>query len=1031
MDSGDILEGRRPLNDNDLASIAKAVSRPKEVDEVMFTQVLTITMRKYKNEIVGVETDPLTKEYLKQKELHEEERLARLQVKLTRELRDASNFPSARDEALPKYYRVEEIPKLISDWTKKIENEVMSAFSLEYIYFSDAELKQITEAVNSKRDTPLEPKNLDRIRDELAKLTYDKANFQALLELMADLYAGSRIPKWSFVLDSIKELKTGERPLTPSQIEEILSVIDYSKYYKGDHHNIVINSEVNNAAVEKVKLSLRQQLMRAKIKPSRVPRLREMIQQRFERALALPGKMVGNIMASSFGEAATQQTLNTFHSAGDRNARKNITGFAKLDGILRAVENPQISNMTVFPKRRLTGEQMESRIPSFQMTTLADLIETHKVIPFTDPMPRWEYVSDVVSGISYSAHYDERFNRLNLHRMNPRWGVTGRILQIKLNVREIFFRGISMSQIAKAIEESSSEYRVVASPMDLGLLHVFFNFNSVSSIPGITEQAPAFALHDEFEFTLENIIYPRIVEIQVSGIYGIDYVSIQNYRISNAINIGKSEMEMEEGINRVKLQFVKERCILWGIHPYMIYEFVMTKLRPLMPFGYDVHPVFDSDNYTFSFDSAGLRMYDYKTDVYQEVQLSDITTLINVDTKPRIFNLLRRVILPAEEVQFYRTKSSVRHKEMAGNPEPNGIGVFFQDVTSQNQGGANLMPKAIDPNRDLVKNPKRSRAVQDVLAEFNKLYVNRPVRLLPGSSNVAVIEFDNEILEDLQIDLNSIVSVLSSTPELSAQTISVSDVESQILISDIDRLDTEGREVTAFIEDLLKTIDITSDYIDQSVLRWYYNIEGKGYATVMSNPDVDTEYSRTDNIIEIFRTLGTEACRSVLLDEIASSTDSKINPVHVELMADSMLYKTPGDKPLSQDRFGLAKRGAEFIGRMVETTNDVLMQAGLGYVDNLNSFPSQIMLGLLKKTGLLTAEDREEILKDPAFRYDFPQPEVKDEPIAPALQIQAEYVKEEKEEGPKLRVGRARKTEVEKSKPKQATAPSKRGGKLE
>jgi len=971
----EITRNRRPLTDEDVASIVSKVKRPKEIDELIFTQVLRMTMTKYNDEIRGVETDPIVKEYLKQKEVIERERLAHMQMKMTETIRTDSNFPSSRDDALPRYFLIQEIPMYLATWTEKIGREVSDVFSLDKFYLKEDQVDEILGAILRARAHPLPASVNATLKTHLTDVRFDTRHFNELLGLMVSLYSGETLPKWDKVRVRIEELDSGERELREREadIAAILDVVDYN-YYTGDRDNITIDPLVAQAATAQVRANLRRQLLKVKIKPERIPRLIALVKERFQRALALPGKWVGNVMASSFGEAATQQTLNTFHSAGDRAARKQITGFAKVEAILKAVENPQISNMTIFPRFRLQGDQLKARIPTFQMTTLADLIESHRIISATEPRPRWEEIFDIVNGIGGMIHFERRFERLNLHRGNPEWakGIpeeSKRILVIKLNWKELFFRRIPMSQIAAAIEDKSSDYRVSFSSIDIGTIYVYYKFDNLVNIKGVKGEIPAFALTDEFAFALDNLIYPRLVELQVSGIYGIDYVSVQHFKLVSAIEFGMSYMEIDDVVNRTRIKFNPEKCMLFGVDEMTIREFVMTKIRVCTPYGYDVHPVFNSEIYVLSIDTAGLRSYDYKKKEYVSLGFTELQAVLSGDGKVRVFELLRRPILPATEIISMGEKRLRAGRKVVGNPVPTGIQLPFNTVQSVNN------------NNNAVDQIEVRYQTEDVIRAFAERFIDNAIRISPTHPDVILIDFNAEAMADLEIRIEDLVTSISTASDFAGVTVesALGPQSAQIAIKQIPNLEERSRDagfsdMALFVESVLKTVQVTSDKIEQVARRWYYNAEGKNFAEVMAHPDVDPIFTRTDNIVEVYRTLGSEVCRAILIDEISSNTDSKINPVHVELLADALTFRTPGDKPLSQDRYGLAKRGADFIGRMFETTTEVLLEAGLGYVDNLQSFPSRIMLGNLGKGGWFTDEDREAIMKDPqVFKYDYPQ----------------------------------------------------------
>jgi hypothetical protein len=933
MEQAGPLVGRRPLNSKDMAKITNAVSRPKEVDEMLFTSVLEDLLRRYQSQIRGVETDPKIKEALKQEEEAEQLRAARLQTKLSSEFRRNRNYPSLRDEALPKYFTREERQQLRQQWTTRLEKEIMQTFSLEQLYLEPAQVTFLMDSLAGARTVarlpPIDAKTRAMLLEFFGSTPINVNTLVLVDDVVVNYFGREPQRTWSDFRKAIDIINTGEDTLNEADVETILADIDFSKHYQGDLNNITMDPAINEVASKKVKKQVRRQLMQVKIRRELVPRLTELIKERFERAMSLPGKWVGNIMASSFGEAATQQTLNTFHAAGDRSARKQITGFAKFESIYKAVENPQSSTMIIFMKQIMNAEQLKSKLPDIQMTVLADLIESHTVISAGEAAPRWEIIYDLVNGINPAGAPNEgKLARLNLNRGHRLFRVdpidpartTGRILRIKFNVRELFFRRISLSQIARVIEDQSRNYRVVTSSLDVGTIHLFFNFEGIASIKMAKgESAPPF-ITDEFAFALNNLIYPSLLSLQVGGIYGVEYVSVGRFDIGSAIDFAQSAMDLNSPVLRTHIQFSTFKVLLWGLTPTVIMSFMTAKLRKYQPIGFDMHPTYDAEEMLYSFDSIGLRKFDFSTgrDVTFDMKLLQ-TILKDSGVDIRVYELLRSTYAGPGQVET-------------------------------------------------------SLVVADGDAA---------VKYDPLNPNVVVISFDQQILTNLGLtmsDLESTVSALKEFRELRVRS-TVGQLQSQLYLEGVDVIDLSikvGKSLYGtpleFIVAQLKLLNISSEVAERDTWRWYYRAEGKNLTEVMIQPDVDSIHTRSDNIVEIYRVLGDEACRAVALDEISNNTDAKINPVHIELLADALTYRTPGDKPLSQDHYGMTKRGAEFIGRMFEMTTKGLMESGLGYVDNLQSFPSKIMLGNLGAAGQLTKEDRAVANRDKdVFKYDFPR----------------------------------------------------------
>lgn len=977
MDPQAILDGRRPLTKEEIAQIKTGVSRPKDVDQTLFESVLDNLMEKYIPEIVGVETNNDIKTALAAREVMEEERNARLQIKLTQASRKANNYPSDRDSHLPKYYRVEEIPAELRKWSDRLQEELLETFGFKG---NRVELNEIVAFISewaAQQPYPMSSSVLGAAAKRINEIGIREDQFP---QLANDLSVGVRelLPKQvnGFKMaDLVTESLTGEIYLTAEQIEAMLegriineqnedavTGINYSSTFHGDQANLALDPEINASAVRETKKDLRRQLRRLKIPKRHIKRLTVLISDRFNKALVLPGSWVGNNMSSAFGEAATQQTLNTFHTAGNREGRQQITGFPKFEAILDAVENPKSNTLTIFLNQRYNGEQLRLRIPKIQMTNLSDLIDSHRIIPSTDPQPRWEVVHDVINGINYDVTYDARLARYNLHRKTDIFmAASGRLLEIKLNTKEMFFRRISLSQIANAIEEMSADYRVTTSSLDIGLIYVYFKFTSLPQLGG---NVPEFAKADQFTFALENLVYPELLSVQIGGIYGIEYVAVKSFHVHKAIDFGNSELEVNTDDRRVIFPFFMDRTIFWALTEAIIKEFIFVKLRRFIPRGYDPLIQYNPNKAILSFRTAGLRVFDYEENKYKPLTLQNLKDELQIDTKIRIYELLRHNHFRSMEVPT-----------TAPDATPLDGGTILGDQA----------PNALAPNFGLTTNLSNFPTVLIQERTERTVPVQHPVRLNPNDPDQIIVEFDNTIITELGYDMKDVASTLESVfsfNDYQAKATLIAN-DATIILSGI-RIDPgeikkkeggnhEFDDLSGYVEFQLRKMQLVTDKIVQSSLRWYYSAEGKNFIKVLSHPDVDPVYTRTDNVVEAYRALGVESCRSILLEEIAACNDPKLNPAHIELLADAMTYRTPGDKPLAQNHYGMTKRGAEFVSLMWETTTKVAMRAGLGQEDNLQSFTSKILTGNLSRSGQLTDEDRDAALRDrDIFKWDSP-----------------------------------------------------------
>jgi len=715
---------------------------------------------------------------------------------------------------------------------------------------------------------------------------------------------------------NIEEIKVSQNEvhLTEKQIEDALECIDYTRVYRGDKTNVVIDPDIAESAAKQVKKQARMMLKRVKLRPERISRFIELFCQRFERALALPGKRVGNIAAASFGEAATQQSLNTFHFAGDRGARKQITGFAAFETIIE-VKNPKSPTMTIFTNERFTGDQMRLRIPFLQMTTLRQVIENHRIFKVTleTPIPRWEQVYNAINMIDPNIVYPTG-DRRNI--IKPE-----RVLEIKLDIQEMFFRRLSMGQIANAIEERNPKVRVVTSNMRVGLIYIYYDARDIEQ----ESEIPEFATEDPFTFFLKNAYYPKILDIQLGGIWGIDHTYVRYYEIKKAIDFSASFIKN----GRVTLVFKEEEVYLWALTNNVVSNFLVKRLTRFLKKGGDL--AFDQTNveeHEYSFNIGDLQWYDYETNEFKPFTYKDIKDALLANPRIPIYELLD----------------------------------FTKDPVGRSENG-----------------------------------------------KFTVLRFDKKKLDDLGFELskisNSLGSIFKAVSKMNLQT-------SEIYL---DKVQKDGQDApVGYMIGQLKEILEVSDTLEQNSVKWYYDVEGSNLDEVFAHPLVDCIHSRTNNIIETFRSLGAEACRSILLQEITANVSSGMNPIHIDLLADSLVARAIGDKPLSQNRHGLKAGGREFLARAgFEEITKVFVRSGMGQVDNLESLSSQIMLGMLKSTGGLTETDKEVIFKDSeVFKFDFPEKQIGhtikiDKPTTKLTGSVTKVVKPKKQKK-RVRVGRRR-----------------------
>ena len=137
-------------------------------------------------------------------------------------------------------------------------------------------------------------------------------------------------------------------------------------------------------------------------------------------------------------------------------------------------------------------------------------------------------------------------------------------------------------------------------------------------------------------------------------------------------------------------------------------------------------------------------------------------------------------------------------------------------------------------------------------------------------------------------------------------------------------------------QDIHKYVD--GKFVKQS--EWVIDTDGSNFIEVLSHPSVDYERSLTNDIQEIYTTLGVEAVRQALIDEIIdviSFDGTYVNHRHVSLLANIM----------SIDRHGINKSERGPLAKCsFEETPDILAKAALfGECDPITGVSANIMLG--------------------------------------------------------------------------------------
>jgi DNA-directed RNA polymerase II subunit RPB1 len=131
----------------------------------------------------------------------------------------------------------------------------------------------------------------------------------------------------------------------------------------------------------------------------------------------------------------------------------------------------------------------------------------------------------------------------------------------------------------------------------------------------------------------------------------------------------------------------------------------------------------------------------------------------------------------------------------------------------------------------------------------------------------------------------------------------------------------------------------------KDVLRWSLNTDGTNMKSLFKDINIVYEKSRSNDIREIYTTLGVEAARKALVLELDNVIgEGAINYRHVSLLVDTM---TNRGQLMSIDRHGINRSDVGPLAKCsFEETTDMLVNASIfSEYDQLNGVSANVMLG--------------------------------------------------------------------------------------
>jgi DNA-directed RNA polymerase II subunit RPB1 len=287
---------------------------------------------------------------------------------------------------------------------------------------------------------------------------------------------------------NIKEEQDLKRKLTNDEIEYCLDFIVPSQG---------IPRDVALGISEKNKKNLRKQLEKVEIYPSLISKLRNEMRTTYYKTLIQPGESVGVATAQSIGERQTQQTLNTFHSAGSA-IKTVITGVPRFSELLNATKEPKArstqmfftqNNDSISSLRNLVG----NKIREFRLKDLIKGYTTHS----NKEREEWYDIFDSV----YSKKYNEMTECISYN----------------FNKELLYEYKIPLRIVSEMLENKVKDIVCVFSPNHIAKMDVYVDMSEIELLEDMTEE-------EAYEYHLRQNSIPYLNEVVICGISGVENI---------------------------------------------------------------------------------------------------------------------------------------------------------------------------------------------------------------------------------------------------------------------------------------------------------------------------------------------------------------------------------------------------------------------------------------------------------------------------------------------------------------------------
>ena len=356
-------------------------------------------------------------------------------------------------------------------------------------------------------------------------------------------------------------------------------------------------------------------------------------------------------------------------------------------------------------------------------------------------------------------------------------------------------------------------------------------------------------------------------------------------------------------------------------------ELLHVSRNPKAPCNY----LYLNDNYKFNEQKARYIKNHLEYNIFR-----DIVTSVGIYFDPKHTKMETYIKDDESLLETYRAFESL----LAADDADDADGADdADDADNEDNAGSETIPWIIRYTFNKEKMMDQGIIMEDVYMALMKydvdkikfIYTDDNAKQLVGRISVDIPRA--EIVNGIQ-DQTDVISILKNINE---------DILENIIIKGYDN-------INEVITNTKKTFDIEEgSYRDE----YMFETDGINLLTLMNDPFLDETRCYSNDVYEVYETLGIEAARSVLISEINEVVEHAgeyINSRHIELLCDVM---TSRGEIMSINRQGINSGDIGPLAKCsFEDTTDQLIKASIfAEKDRLEGVSSNIMMGQVIRSG--------------------------------------------------------------------------------